>query len=568
MKRFRKTKFKKCKKQKVEEDQPSFDPNDIEVIERISFAIFDPPKSQPPVPVANLPLTTHKLSLQAILSYDYVVSKKGYKNEDFDLHREWLTVRPKDTTSKYGGVAPAPIFYFRENETMFGVPRYYGLARWGMVPPSLDRRNVGRPISGRFKGTLTPKQQEVCDLVLAQFRDPKKTPGGIIQCPCGFGKTVCALYIACNLGLKTLYLVRQEEHLDNAIEEAQQFLPENSIGRIHQNKMEIESADFCVAMEQTLLAREYPSSRFDDVGLLIVDEMHHVATPTFLKLRTMIGNARYALGLSATPRRSDGQDDALFWLMGPILISVKRNFERVSCTLIRYGRGDQTKGPENEMITRICSDVERTRHIVEHTLEDIFHPLPLPIPRKTMILSRRLHQLGWIKNPKNRKTGQYRFCQEEVEELRKKSVYAVFTERIHAIYGLADGFEVEIPHPYCTRIWVGYGENKKKVFSMGFLIGGMNKNQRNDAKNCQVIFAEDHVARENLNIRDLDTIRIISPMSDVEQPAGRVLRVYPYKNEPAIYYYADTFGMFEKQGWIVYNYFKSEGWDTKIIHLK
>ena len=37
----------------------------------------------------------------------------------------------------------------------------------------------------------------------------KKDGGGIISLPCGFGKTCCALYIACQLGLKTLVVVHK-----------------------------------------------------------------------------------------------------------------------------------------------------------------------------------------------------------------------------------------------------------------------------------------------------------------------------------------------------------------------
>ena len=51
------------------------------------------------------------------------------------------------------------------------------------------------------KEKLREKQMPVINKCLSSIKD---RGGGIISLPCGFGKTVIALYIACQLKLKVL----------------------------------------------------------------------------------------------------------------------------------------------------------------------------------------------------------------------------------------------------------------------------------------------------------------------------------------------------------------------------
>ena len=55
----------------------------------------------------------------------------------------------------------------------------------------------------------------------------------------------------------------------------------------------------------------------DRFGLLVVDECHHLPGPTYQTL-AKFSIAPFRLGLTATPERDDGMDDALDRLLGPI----------------------------------------------------------------------------------------------------------------------------------------------------------------------------------------------------------------------------------------------------------
>lgn len=67
--------------------------------------------------------------------------------------------------------------------------------------------------------------------------------------------------------------------------------------------------------------------------MVIVDECHHASSLGYEKVLSET-NARYVYGLTATPKRQDGQHPVVFMQCGPIRYSVsakeqagKRNFE-------------------------------------------------------------------------------------------------------------------------------------------------------------------------------------------------------------------------------------------------
>jgi superfamily II DNA or RNA helicase len=69
--------------------------------------------------------------------------------------------------------------------------------------------------------------------------------------------------------------------------------------------MDVIGKDIVIGMLQSISLKDYPDWIFDDFGLTIVDECHHISSEVFsnslFKLVT-----KYMLGLSATMNRKDG----------------------------------------------------------------------------------------------------------------------------------------------------------------------------------------------------------------------------------------------------------------------
>jgi len=120
----------------------------------------------------------------------------------------------------------------------------------------------------------------------------------------GGGKTVCALAISKALNVKTLVLVHKTFLMDQWVDRIRQFVPNARVTTIN-GKQKDCSGDIVVAMFQTMYSQHLEID--GSIGLVIVDEAHHVAAKTFTSVM-LRGSQQYTLGLSATPDRKDGLD--------------------------------------------------------------------------------------------------------------------------------------------------------------------------------------------------------------------------------------------------------------------
>lgn len=98
---------------------------------------------------------------------------------------------------------------------------------------------------------------------------------------------------------------------------------------------------------------------------------------------------------------------------------------------------------------------------------------------------------------------------------------------------------------------------------MGFYVGGMAENELDRSAKCQVLFATYQMCSEGLDIPDLDTQVLATPVSDMEQVAGRILRTFPglVKKPPIIVDFRDdTVGRFRRMGQGREKFYVRKGW--------
>jgi len=134
----------------------------------------------------------------------------------------------------------------------------------------------------------------------------------------GGGKTVCALYIASQLRVPALVIVNNTFLRDQWQERIQHFLPNARIGSVQGELADVQNKDIVIAMLQSLSMKDYPVETFKPIGLVIVDECHHIASEVFVQAIPKI-TSKYMLGLSATPERKDNLMFVMEWVLGPIL---------------------------------------------------------------------------------------------------------------------------------------------------------------------------------------------------------------------------------------------------------
>jgi superfamily II DNA or RNA helicase len=186
-----------------------------------------------------------------------------------------------------------------------------------------DRRRILPPVDFAFNGQLRPFQRRAVQLML-------RKEFGTLNSPTGSGKTVMALYILAQRKQPALIIVHTADLARQWSERIETFLniPVKEIGRIGGGKKKI-GEKITVALVQSLY--KYAETVAPQVGHLIVDECHRTPSRTFTDAVTEF-DARYMLGLSATPWRRDNLSKLIFWHLGDVHHQVEKN------DLIRTGQ--------------------------------------------------------------------------------------------------------------------------------------------------------------------------------------------------------------------------------------
>jgi superfamily II DNA or RNA helicase len=161
------------------------------------------------------------------------------------------------------------------------------------------------------RATRTPRPYQ-SDALAAWIASDSR---GVVVLPTGAGKTILALMAIERMGLRTLVVVPTIELLyqwrDAAIERL--GLPKSKVGVVGDGRRELRPITII-----TYASAAMPDAPIGGTGLLICDEAHHLPSPSYSAIPARCG-APYRLGITATPDRSDGTEDGLYKLIGPLI---------------------------------------------------------------------------------------------------------------------------------------------------------------------------------------------------------------------------------------------------------
>jgi len=172
-----------------------------------------------------------------------------------------------------------------------------------------DRRRSLPPKNFSFKGRLRPFQQKAVDEMLAK-------DFGTLSSATGSGKTIMALYMVARRRQPALIVVHTKDLASQWTERIETFLgiPASKVGLIGSGKKELGDK-ITVALVQSLY--KCVEEIADHIGFLVVDECHRCPSRIFTEAVTGF-DARYMLGLSATPWRRDKLSKLIFWHLGDV----------------------------------------------------------------------------------------------------------------------------------------------------------------------------------------------------------------------------------------------------------
>lgn len=150
-------------------------------------------------------------------------------------------------------------------------------------------------LMSRSSINLRPYQQEAVKAINDHWMDWQRE---LLVLPTGCGKTVVFNTVAHDRPGKTLILAHREELIEQARDKYAAMFGEMP-GKIKASEYEIR--DVTVGSVQTMCRRDYT----DAFQTVIIDEAHHVLSPSYQTLLlSQFGNAK-VLGVTATPDRGD-----------------------------------------------------------------------------------------------------------------------------------------------------------------------------------------------------------------------------------------------------------------------
>jgi superfamily II DNA or RNA helicase len=351
----------------------------------------------------------------ALTIHGYQISKSEI--EQIHQLKGRLTVKPY-VPSVFVDARFVPRYpVYKETQDHIYVPKHFGIGEFGMYSSSTRDVRQTDDIFWEFTGSLRETQVEV----VSSFLKPEPHDG-LICLQTGGGKTVCGLYIASQLKLPTLVLVHNTFLRDQWIERIRAFLPNARIGLFQGETQQVEDKDIIVGMLQTISMKELPSKTFKNIGFVIVDECHHIASEAFSQAVPKI-TSKYMLGLSATPERKDRLMHVIHWFLGPLLYKSDTSDKvdpGVFVEVYEFDKGDENFNdiiynkqgvmfttlmvnklvdyePRNQMIVELLTDVyeDRQRQLlvltdrVEHA-KTMYEMLPTNIREESCILSRNV----------------------------------------------------------------------------------------------------------------------------------------------------------------------------------
>lgn len=430
----------------------------------------------------------------------YTISKSLLKQDDIDFLKKDLFMKPVSMNMNFGapgGNDDTAFPVYRESSNKMYIPRFYGIHRYGL--PDNSELQTGDDINIAFTKTLRDYQTNIINTYKSYCDTPiccgseHNASGGILEVPCGRGKTVMALKIISDLHKKTLIIVHKEFLMNQWIDRIEEFLPGTKIGKIQGQTFDIEGKDIVIGMLQSLYDKDYGKDAFSSFGLTVIDEVHRIGSEQFSKT-LFKAVTPYMLGISATVDRKDGLAKVLYMFIGDKIYSEEREDDDPVCVrAIQYHTKDtefndvefdfRGNPKYSTMITKLCAYEPRTIFIAKVTKDLITED----VSKQIMILCHNRSLLT--------------------------SLHRKITESNFA--------------------------------TVGYYVGGMKQKDLQITETKQIVLATYAMAAEALDIKTLSTLIMITPKTDITQSVGRILRV---KHEnPVIVDIVDQHELFQKQ---------------------
>ena len=408
--------------------------------------------------------------------------------------------------------------FYVEGDKILKVPRFFPVDQYTSCK-ILDSTPPGQDININHRIELRDSlQKDIVNFMLNNDR-------GVIQAPPGSGKTVLSIYAIAERKKKTFIVVHRDSLVDQWIgpgtpEKPQGFLtftdiPEFEICRLtSSNYHDALTKSIIVTTDQTflsLLKRQREDFLLalnkSNIGIFIADEVHTtVGAPTFSEVSIHVPS-KVVFGLSATPYRYDGNTDIIQYHLGDVYIP----------------QGEASIMGARVIVLLVDSGLKKSRGYIYWG--GFFQ---------------RSRYLNLLK----KSTVFCEVCKSLLLKMIADDRKVIFvSERLKFIDQIYD--------------WLGISDKSKFTESAG-----------NDVLEHQVVFATPGKVRDGVDIPTKDCLIMTSPISNIEQMTGRVIRTSKDKKQPVVFdivdlAYDDICRTFFKRR----DHYYGKGWTVRYLRV-
>lgn len=249
-----------------------------------------------------------------------------------------------------------------------------------------------------------------------------------------------------------------------------------------------------------IIEDKYPPEMFRYFGLLMLDEVHHMAAECFVQ-SCQLFSAKYRLGFSATPTRRDGKTQLLHWHVGPILVK-GQILESRPKVLVRH--------------TGWCIPTRSTRR------GNGWEQVPIPYAPGRMMLVTKAMASSDGRNM----------------EIVNFVVQSYASGRLTLILS-------ELREHHLNRLFQMLTNEGVPGQDIGYYVGGMSKTELSHTKQRRVVLGTYAMCSTGTDVPKWDTLVMATPRADVKQAIGRVLRSVEGKKQPVIFDLVDRDAIFQ-----------------------
>ena len=415
----------------------------------------------------------------------------------FKLLVKTLTRKSKAYEGAPGGDVDIKKYYdVNKEDKELLVPRFIHLQ--GCDYELIDNIPDGEDIY--IKSKVVPRndrQKEAMDWFI-------ENDNGVLCLSPGEGKTVISIASICSIGKKAIIFVHKDSLVDQWRERFLEHseVREDQIARLRTSSVEKDlTKPIIVTTVQTFcsIVKNVPNSRQlitdANIGVGIWDECHTSVSAEQFSKTSLNLPCRRVYGLSATPKRSDGNSDIIGLHLGPVFIPQSSGIDTMDPKIIML------KFDHKVMCKHYNYIMHRTKYDSDNKIKPFFDT--------SRYLSQLIKSKVYIKN-----------IQRIVRQISKSDRHLLFiADRIKILDAAAKG---------CVD------QNE-----VGFFIPRSGK-ERDAHLARRLVFSTPGSSRDGTDKKELDCLILATAVGNIEQAAGRVVRTSKGKQQPVILDLVDT----------------------------